>query len=84
VGSSPRQSVQRPAAPWSPRGYVEGTFPFAWVVDPTVHGVSCRVRFGSVHATKRIRWRLVSLTNLFGNGGPTVVDHAPDGVRFYS
>lgn len=65
--------------PGRPGEYVEGTFPFSWIVDPTIHGVSCRVRSSSVHATKRIRWRLVSQTNLGASGGPTVVDHAPNG-----
>lgn len=69
--------------PGRPGEYVEGTFPFSWIVDPTIHGVSCQVRSSSVHATKRIRWRLVSQTNLGASGGPTVVDHAPNGGRFY-
>lgn len=67
--------------PGRPGKRVEGTFPFSWVVDPTVYGMRCRVRLGAVHATKRIRWKLVSINELTND--PVIVDHAPGGERFY-
>ena len=41
----------------------------------------CRVPLRAVHPSKRIRWRLISID--LWNGARDVIDHAPDGVRFY-
>ena len=56
--------------------WVNGVF-LRFVAEP-----GCRVPLGAVHPTKRIRWRLISL-DYSGIGGKEVIDHAPDGVRFY-
>ena len=55
---------------------VEGAYRFS---DPE-KGVRCRVRLGAVHATKQIRWRLVSMD---ADTPPDVVDRAPNGGAFY-
>jgi hypothetical protein len=67
--------------PGRPGERVLGYSPFPFVVDPEIFGVWCRVPLGSVHATKRIRWRLVSID--LQSGTPHIIDRAPDGVSFY-
>ena len=42
--------------------------------------VTCRVRLGLVEPTKRIRWKLSSITEWQGGRD----DHAPDGAGWYS
>jgi hypothetical protein len=63
--------------PGRPGERVSGTYG----VGGLQHGARCRVPLGAVHASKRIRWRLVSIDE--NRTRPRIVDHAPDGGAFY-
>lgn len=63
--------------PGSPGKRVVGTY----LVGRLKNGVRCNVRLGAVHASRRIRWRLVSID--YNRATPRVVDYAPNGGAFY-
>jgi hypothetical protein len=57
-----------------PKDFIRGRF--TQVADRA----TCRIRFGLVHATKRVRWKLSSISEWKGGWD----DHAPNGGGWYS